>query len=79
MEKETTSRGETQAGAVATADRQEHTPQERERVKSIFTFLKGMAELRTANVLDIEKQPWRKYMAQIPRTIRMCIFPAAIR
>ena len=67
MEKETTSRGETQAGAVATADRQEHTPQERERVKSIFTFLKGMAELRTANVLDIEKQPWRKYMAQIPR------------
>ena len=55
MEKETTSRGETQAGAVATDDRQEHMPQERERVKSIFTFLKGMAELKTTSVLDIDK------------------------
>ena len=44
-----------------------HTIEERERVKSIFTFLKGMAELKMTSVLDIDKQLWKKYMAQIPQ------------
>ena len=50
-----------------TTERQERTAEERERVKAIFTFLKGMAELKTTSVLDIDKQPWKKYMAQIPQ------------
>ncbi|BEU87091.1 hypothetical protein TAMA11512_05550 [Selenomonas sp. TAMA-11512] len=50
-----------------TEEQKKHTADERERVKSIFTFLKGMAELKTTSVLDIEKQPWKKYLAQLPQ------------
>ena len=66
-DKDTRASGAMQAGAFVTAERQEQTAEERERVKSIFTFLKGMAELKTTSVLDIDKQPWKKYMAQIPQ------------
>ena len=45
----------------------EHTAQDRARVKAIFAFLKGMAELKTTNIINVEKQPWKKYMAQIPQ------------
>ena len=62
-EKDTRASGDTQAGAFMTAERQEQIAEERERVKSIFTFLKGMAELKTTSVLDIDKQPWKKYVA----------------
>ena len=66
-DKDTRASGDMQAGAFVTAESQEQTAEERERVKSIFTFLKGMAELKTTSVLDIDKQPWKKYVAQIPQ------------
>lgn len=66
-DKDTRASGDMQAGALVTAESQEQTAEERERVKSIFTFLKGMAELKTTSVLDIDKQPWKKYVAQIPQ------------
>lgn len=38
-----------------------------ERVRSIFTFLKDMAALKTTHILHIDAQPWKKYVAQIPQ------------
>ena len=38
-----------------------------ERVRSIFTFLKDMAALKTTHILHIDAQPWKKHVAQIPQ------------
>lgn len=46
---------------------QEHTEEECERVKSIFYFIKEMAALKPTSILNIEKQPWKKYVSQIPQ------------